>query len=341
MLNSEPYTYEGEEITDEVFRKVAMNSTTVPFMDSEPMAVAATGNRPAGVAAFAVNFEPGGQAPLDARSLVPTKADLIAASTYSGKNYYKGMMVVVADDEGKPAVYILKDVSKITSGDYSGWQRVDVGNQTIIQIVNDLTTGGADKALSAEQGKVLKELVDSKIDSSKIGQADGVASLGADGKVPSTQLPSYVDDVIEIQKVVAAKANIPTSGLVVGQLFYATAEKKLFKATSATAVDAGTTPEAGKIYIAVADGNKQYRWGGDTSGLIQITSGNLVLGEVAGTAYEGSKGKATTDKLNAHVADTDNPHEVTKEQVGLGSVENLAPADLPVSTATQTALDKK
>lgn len=341
MLNSEPYTHEGEEITDEVFRKVAMNSTTVPFMDSEPMAVAATGNRPAGVAAFAVNFEPGGQAPLDARSLVSTKADLIAASTYSGKNYYKGMMVVVADDEGKPAVYILKDVSKITSGDYSGWQRVDVGNQTIIQIVNDLTTGGANKALSAEQGKVLKGLVDSKIDSSKIGQADGVASLGADGKVPSTQLPSYVDDVIEIQKVVAAKANIPTSGLVVGQLFYATAEKKLFKATSATAVDAGTTPEAGKIYIAVADGNKQYRWGGDTSGLIQITSGNLVLGEVAGTAYEGSKGKATTDKLNAHVANTDNPHEVTKEQVGLGNVENLAPADLPVSTATQTALDKK
>lgn len=106
-------------------------------------------------------------------------------------------------------------------------------------------------------------------------------------------------------------------------------------------MDAGTTPEAGKIYIAVADGNKQYRWGGDTSGLIQITSGNLVLGEVAGTAYEGSKGKATTDKLNTHVANTDNPHKVTKEQVGLGSVENLAPADLPVSTATQTALDKK
>jgi hypothetical protein len=341
MLNSEPYTYEGEEITDEVFCKVAMNSTTVPFMGSEPMAVAATGNRPAGVAAFAVNFEPGGQAPLDARSLVPTKADLIAASTYSGKNYYKGMMVVVADDEGKPAVYILKDVSKITSGDYSGWQRVDVGNQTIIQIVNDLTAGGANKALSAEQGKVLKRLVDSKIDSSKIGQANGVASLGADGKVPSTQLPSYVDDVIEIQKVVAAKANIPTSGLVVGQLFYATAEKKLFKATSTTAVDAGTTPEAGKIYIAVANGNKQYRWGGDTSGLIQITSGNLVLGETIGTAYEGSKGKATTDKLNAHVANTDNPHEVTKEQVGLGNVKNLAPADLPVSTATQTALDKK
>ena len=268
-------------------------------------------------------------------------AGLKTGDVESGKNYYKGMMVVVADDEGKPAVYILKDVSKITSGDYSGWQRVDVGNQTIIQIVNDLTTGGADKALSAEQGKVLKELVDSKIDSSKIGQANGVASLGSDGKVPSTQLPSYVDDVIEIQKVVAAKANIPTSGLVVGQLFYATAEKKLFKATSTTAVDAGTTPEAGKIYIAVADGNKQYRWGGDTSGLIQITSGNLVLGEVAGTAYEGSKGKATTDKLNAHVANTDNPHEVTKEQVGLGNVENLAPADLPVSTATQTALDKK
>lgn len=296
----EPSTYEGEEITDEVFRSLAMRSTTVPFMplnDTPVLMAASTGNRPSGVAAFAVNFEPGGQAPLDARSLVPAKTDLIAAATYSGKNIYKGMLVVVADDGGKPALYILKDVSKITSGDYSGWQRVDVGGQTIIQIVNDLTTGGADKALSAEQGKALKGLIDAI--NNKIGQPSGIASLGEDGKVPSTQLPSYVDDVIEIQKVVAAKANIPTSGLTVGQIFYATAEKKLFTATSTTAVDAGATPEAGKIYIAVADGNKQYRWGGDSAGLVQITSGNIVIGETTGTAYDGLKGKQNRDAITS------------------------------------------
>lgn len=359
QLMDEPSTYEGEEITDEVFRALAMKSTTVPFMpvNDVPVAMAAsTGNRPAGVAAFAVNFEPGGQSPLDARSLVSVKADLIAAATYSGKNMYKGMLVVVADDGGKPALYILKDVSKITSADYSGWQRVDVGGQTVIQIINDLTTGGTDKALSAEQGKVLKGLIDAingkltgvntnvgglidekvkaakdaidaytvngkkisgnpvlakedvglsnvtndaQVKRSEMGVASGVATLGKDGKVPSAQLPSYVDDVIEIQKVVSAKGSIPTSGLVAGQIFYAMTEKKMFTAINETKVDEGAAPESGKIYISVADGNKQYRWGGDSIGLVPITSGNLIIGEAGGTAYEGLKGKQNRDAITS------------------------------------------
>ena len=43
--------------------------------------------------------------------------------------------------------------------------------------------------------------------------------------------------------------------------------------------------------------------------------------------------------LTAHINNKNNPHEVTKAQVGLGNVSNLAPADLPISTATQNALD--
>lgn len=45
--------------------------------------------------------------------------------------------------------------------------------------------------------------------------------------------------------------------------------------------------------------------------------------------------------LAAHIADTDNPHEVTKAQVGLPNVDNTSDANKPVSTATQTALDQK
>jgi hypothetical protein len=45
--------------------------------------------------------------------------------------------------------------------------------------------------------------------------------------------------------------------------------------------------------------------------------------------------------ISNHVADKNNPHEVTKTQVGLGNVENLSPADMPISTATQTAIDTK
>ena len=43
----------------------------------------------------------------------------------------------------------------------------------------------------------------------------------------------------------------------------------------------------------------------------------------------------------SHAQDINNPHQVTKQQVGLGNEENIAPADMPVSTATQTALDGK
>lgn len=44
---------------------------------------------------------------------------------------------------------------------------------------------------------------------------------------------------------------------------------------------------------------------------------------------------------DGHIADTDNPHSVTKAQVGLGSVDNTADADKPISSATQIALDAK
>lgn len=187
--NDEPDTYNGEPITDEVFRMLAANSTTLPFVEESiaMLAAAEPRTRPVGVAAFAVNFEPGGQAPLDARTLVPTKADLINAATYASKNYYKGMQVIVADTQ---EIYVLKDVSKITSADYSGWKRVDGDGVTQVvvenvltststthalsaaqgkilndnkldksDIVNDLTTGGTTKVLSAEQGKALKNLI--------------------------------------------------------------------------------------------------------------------------------------------------------------------------------------
>lgn len=161
--SDEPDTYNGEPITDEVFRMLASNSTTLPFVEERTaiLAAAESRTRPAGVAAFAVNFEPGGQAPLDARTLVPTKADLINAATYAAKNYYKGMQVIVADTQ---EVYVLKDVSKITSADYSGWKRVDGGGVTQVVVENVLTSTNTTHALSAAQGKVLNDTKLNKTD---------------------------------------------------------------------------------------------------------------------------------------------------------------------------------
>lgn len=45
--------------------------------------------------------------------------------------------------------------------------------------------------------------------------------------------------------------------------------------------------------------------------------------------------------IPGHIADTNNPHQVTKEQVGLGNVDNTSDADKPISAAVQAALDSK
>lgn len=111
--------------------------------------------RTKGSVAFPFNFEIGAQSPMDARLVVASKADLIEASTYSAKNYYKGMQVVVANTQ---EVYILKDVSKITSSDYSGWTRVDGGGSKVT-VIDNLTSSSTTAALSAAQGKALNDRI--------------------------------------------------------------------------------------------------------------------------------------------------------------------------------------
>ena len=106
-----------------------------------------------------------------------------------------------------------------------------------------------------------QDALDEKIDASSIGQASGVAALDENGKVPSTQLPSYVDDVLEY----ATKDNFPLTG------------------------------ETSKIYVDLAT-NKTYRWGG--SEYVEI-SASLALGETSATAYRGDRGKEAYDHASA------------------------------------------
>lgn len=107
---------------------------------------------------------------------------------------------------------------------------------------------------------------DAQVKRSEMGVANGVATLDTTGKVPSSQLPSYVDDVLEYTN----KASFPATG------------------------------EAGKIYVDKTT-NKTYRWSG--TAYVEISS-SLVLGETSSTAYAGDKGKATTDNVNAILAGT-------------------------------------
>lgn len=114
------------------------------------------------------------------------------------------------------------------------------------------------------------------------GAANGVAGLDSTGKVPSSQLPSYVDDVIDVVSFVTSN---PTSGMTIGNVYYNSATKKLFTATSATE---GVTsdPEAGKIYVSIAN-NKTYRWSGS---IMTEISASLALGTTSSTAFRGDYG---------------------------------------------------
>lgn len=89
-----------------------------------------------------------------------------------------------------------------------------------------------------------------------------------------------------------------------------------------------TTGETGKIYVDTST-NKTYRWSGST--YVEI-SASLALGETSSTAYRGDRGKTAYD----HSQKTSgNPHNVTKSDVGLGSVDNTADAVKHVAYADE------
>lgn len=144
------------------------------------------------------------------------------------------------------------------------------------------------------------------------------------GLVPSGQLPSYVDDVLEY----ANSGAFPVTG------------------------------ESGKIYVSLNNGHT-WRWTGSMYLDLTVTSGttdasllitglldNARLDSVPATKLvQDSTHRFATDTekstATSHFANTSNPHSVTKAQVGLSLADNTADASKPVSTAQQTALDLK
>lgn len=164
---------------------------------------------------------------------------------------------------------------------------------------------------------------DAQVKRSEMGTANGVATLGEDGLVPSSQLPSSVNGILEFD----SKDNFPTTG------------------------------ETGKIYVA-KDSNLTYRWSGTQ--YIEIST-SLTLGETSSTAYAGDKGKDVADKLAkirntplSHIKDTDT-FSATAEKVSLnydcyvgdqyGAEATSHSVDIPIASETQagivTAEDKK
>ena len=142
------------------------------------------------------------------------------------------------------------------------------------------------------------------------GKADGIASLDNNGKVPSVQLPSYVDDIIEVAMATDLSQAVGKNGTSI-------------------------TPESGKIYVDCIGDNaseKTYRWSGTK---FSVVSDTIALGETSSTAYRGDSGKTAYDHS---LKTSGNPHKVTKSDVGLGNVPNVTTDNQTPSFTQATTL---
>ena len=179
------------------------------------------------------------------------------------------------------------------------------------------------------------------------GKANGFASLDGNGLVPSSQLPSYVDDVIEAY----ATYNVSETGKLSNIKLYSDPDH-------ANPI----TGESGKIYLNITqdEPSYQFRWSGTQ--FVDSNTSSLILGEVTGTAYDGGKGKylsnwrkALVDNLRfySHIKDdgawTRNANEVRlnfdcsnfNEPVDRNSYNEPIPAATKDLAGVQTAADKK
>lgn len=134
----------------------------------------------------------------------------------------------------------------------------------------------------------------------KVGAKNGVASLGTDGKVPTAQLPSFVDDVLEYTNIGA----FPRPG------------------------------ETGKIYVDISSG-KTYRWSGTTH--VEISS-SLALGTTSSTAFAGDRGLALENRtINGNKWDDGNINLTLNEiKDGGGYVRVKSGGDVTISNGVIT-----
>lgn len=179
------------------------------------------------------------------------------------------------------------------------------------------------------------------------GKANGFASLDGNGLVPSSQLPSYVDDVIEAY----ATYDVSETGKLSNIKLYSDPDH-------ANPI----TGESGKIYLNITqdEPSYQFRWSGTQ--FVDSNTSSLILGEVTGTAYDGGKGKALADwrkslndnlKFYSHIKDneawTRNATEVRLnfDCSDFGNTASVNTYNQPIPAATkdlagvQTAADKK
>lgn len=221
-------------------------------------------------------------------------SDIISLLDNSSNNYFKGSSIVDAINKGDAAVKAQVD-------------RLD----TKIDDVNE----------DLQDFKALK------------GQPNGLAELDGNGKVPASQLPSYVDDVMDAY----ATYTVSPTGVLQNIQLYADAEHE--------------TPIVGerdKIYVNITPGevSYQFRWSG--SQWVHIDSNAIIIGDITGTAYDGGKGKAMENVvgsmpdnlLSTFQLDQTDVNNITISLTGVeksgGKYVQSTLADITITPATNT-----
>ena len=219
----------------------------------------------------------------DANNIFVTYAE---KTTWNSKSNFSGSYTDLTNKPSIPTKTsdITNDSNFITAAE-APVQSVAGRTGTVVLTKTDVGLANVDNKSSATiRGEITSTNVTSALgytplSSTLKGSNNGLAELDANGKVPASQLPSYVDDVLEFTNY----ATLPVSG------------------------------EAGKIYIT-QDTNKTYRWSG--SGYAEI-SPSIALGETSATAYRGDRGKIAYDHSQvAHApSDAQKNSDITKAEI--------------------------
>lgn len=198
-----------------------------------------------------------------------------------------------------------------------GKVKTTVGNYTINgkKISSNPTLAKGDVGLSNVTN-------DAQVKRSEMGVASGVATLNENGKVPSSQLPMFVDDAIEFEteiadsfsiKIKQASTGKPTSIVYLrdkdkfvasvapkgfgGPEYYAawgeTDKIRIYTDYGTPVQGQGVTPIGGVIYSNTSNA-RTYIYAGSSSKLVYSGAGP-VLGETSSTAFRGDQGKAAYD----------------------------------------------
>lgn len=223
-------------------------------------------------------------------------ASLAATGGVTSVNGRQGAVVLNSGDVGLGNVDNTADADK----------PISTAQQAALNAKVDKTTTINGHALSGnvtiEKGDVGLGNVtnDAQVKRSEMGVAGGVATLDTTGKVPASQLPSYVDDVLEY----TSRSAFPATG------------------------------ETGKIYVDTAT-NITYRWGG--TDYVEI-SASLALGETSSTAYAGDKGKANADAITALQTRVGNVESKNSTQdTAIQTAQGAAEAAQTTATQAKTA----